>query len=218
VSWLSDRLGVHVNLRPLASVAGGVVGNMLLPGIGGYLGAGLGKMGDNLAHGDSFGHALGQGALHGGAAYGLGALKDAFAPSSAAGAASAGQVAQQGARQGAEGAAGGMANITAANLPQMTPPPSMGGGSSFLGSLGSAAKSVGNFAKDNPNAIGAGLQGLGQISGMDGEARLNRARADQIEFENEQQRARSQAMLPLLQALTGNRQPVARNPYGPSGY
>lgn len=73
-SWLHTHLGVpEVNLRPYASTIGGIAGGALFGPAGAALGAGLFKTGDNLAHHDSLGHALGQGVLNAGLAYGTSA-------------------------------------------------------------------------------------------------------------------------------------------------
>lgn len=235
MSWLADRLGVHVNLRPYAAAAGGLIGGTLgsvVPGLGTALGAGLGaglfKTADNKLHGDSWTHALGQGALNGGIGYlgagGLGKLRaafggggeaaGAFAPSSSAVAPSmaggiGGDVMGAGTLGGGSGAAGSF--VSGANP---------GGGSSFLSGLGGAAKSAGSWLGAHPSAVSGGLQGLGEIGQMDSTNALRRAQASQLgaetaqaQQEMEAKKRRDAALAPLWAAFAGQMAHQQANPY-----
>jgi hypothetical protein len=81
-SWLSKRTGIHINLRPLAPVAGGILGTLLLPGVGtalgASLGAGAGRAVDDLAHGSNIGDSLKHGAITGAETYGAGKVLGAL--------------------------------------------------------------------------------------------------------------------------------------------
>lgn len=184
---------------------GGALGGPL----GAALGAGLFKTADNKAHGDSWGHAIGQGALNAGGAYlgsgGISQLKNAFGgggfvPGSAPLAGVSGVPSAGGPWQAAASAAGGGGGS---------------GGSSLLSGIGSAAKGVGSFVAEHPNAVGQGLQGLGQISQQGGMNDLRRAQTDQINQETatskaalDAQKQRAASLMALFQAFG------AQNPGG----
>jgi hypothetical protein len=103
--------------------------------------------------------------------------------------------------------------------------PGPGGLARLAHGLGAGARAVGGFAKDNPTAIGAGLQGIGHLASVGPENRLTNATAAQREYDLQIQRQRDIALEPLRRALAGNiggqlalpSQPVARNPYQPGG-
>ncbi len=209
MSWLSDRLGIHLNLRPLAAPAGAVVGGIFGGAPGAALGAGLAKTADNKLHGDSWGHALGQGALNA-AGYGLGAE---FAPQFFPG------------LKGAGGAASG-AGATAADagIPD-TPMLGSGAAESFApssASLGSTAapsqssallsglKGAGSVLKDNP--LVAGQVASGVLNARQGSQQLD---FEKQQYNDEQERRKriAQILGPIYQQMMAGRTPVAPNPY-----
>jgi hypothetical protein len=198
LSWLSDRTGIHLNLRPLAAPIGAIAGGLLGGPAGAALGAGLFKTGDNLAHHDSLGHAVGQGVLNGALAYGGGkaleSLRGAFAPSSAV---------QQ--------AGDLMANGSTA--------------ASGSGGFGGTVRSAGAFLKENPMAASMGLQAAGNLSTAGAQNDLARAQAHRLDAENSdadyelsRKRARDAALDPIRQMLLGQfanptKRVIAPNPY-----
>lgn len=223
MSWLSSFINHNrdfagnalKNVSPLA---------FLIPGIGPAAAAGLGAAGSALGrgiqHGSNFGNIVKQGAQGGAMAYGgaqgMNALKTAFAPSSSAAATIPGVASP------IPGAAGSMQGPGSAALNLMghaPPPPSML--DQIGGALGGAARGAGSFIKANPTAVGAGLQGLGQMGAMGSENRLRNAQADQIgsqaqmtQAELQMMKQRQAALAPLLQALMGQQsQGSAPNPY-----
>lgn len=237
MSWLSDRTGIHLNLRPLAPIAGAAIGSVI-PGLGTAWGAGLGRGLDDLAHGDSVGQSLKEGALAGGTSYlggkALAQLRSAFSPGSGTG---AGAAAAPG-----EAPIQAAAPVTQAPIAPPADAPIMGepgwpGASAMsalggqrpdggaMSSLGHAFGSIGKFAADHPNAIGQGLQGLGGIAGSSSENRLRNAQAAQLQQQtlmaDEQRKrdlARAQAFGPLAQQLMGNLQNIySSNTYGGGG-
>jgi hypothetical protein len=131
--------------------------------------------------------------------------------------------------QAASSAAPGSVSVGGVSMaaPQAAAMPSLGSpaASSMLSQLGhgaaSAASNFGSFAKANPMAIGAGLQGLGSMSQSGSENRLRNAQAGQLEqntaFEADMKKRREAALAPLYQAFLGQQQGVARNPYNPFG-
>lgn len=84
-----------------------------------------------------------------------------------------------------------------------------------------------NFAKDHDTVAGAVLNtggdlllGGGQRAANEAEADLLRARADETAYDFERRKARDAQLAPIWSALAttaGNGQPVAANPYLPSG-
>lgn len=234
-SWLSNRLGLHINLRPLAAPAGAILGSMLLPGIGTALGAGLGagaaKTADNLFHHDSIGHALGQGVLNGGAAYlgagGLSKLKSIFDGSGDA-ASAAGSVAQSGVPGGGAGAFTPSSAASAGDGFQSAIPDSAlygktafpGSSPSLVSRLGSGAASVGRFAQQNPLAAAMGLQGVGNIAQAGSENAYRKAQTHAIDLSNQQsqyeqeaKKRRDAAIAPLLALFQGQVQQLQQHPY-----
>lgn len=213
MSWLSDRLGIHLNLRPLAAPAGYLAGGLLGGQVGAGIGAGLAKFADNKLHGDSWTHSLEQGALNG-AAYGvggpaLGHLKEAFGGANAAGGTPGAFMPSSSAPfefgdEAAGAATGG------------------GGGGSFLGSVGTGAKNAGSWIASHPNAVGGALQGAGQIGAMGSENAMRKAQTTAIDQQNSQsqyeleaKKKRDAALAPLIQALMGQAQNGLANPYKP---
>lgn len=73
MSWLSDRTGIHINLKPVAPAIGAIIGSAV-PGVGTALGAGLGRTLSGLGNGESVGKAALGGVLAGGGASVLGGL------------------------------------------------------------------------------------------------------------------------------------------------
>jgi uncharacterized protein YejL (UPF0352 family) len=204
-NWLADRLGVHLNLRPLAPIAGAIVGNALLPGIGGAaLGAGLGRFADGVGNNEGFGQAAKAGVVTGGATYaggkGLEALRGAFAPSSI------------GEQAGAVAAPG--SGVTGADI---APTSSAGGGFSF----GNVARSVGSFLDKHPGAVSMGLQGLGNIATAGAQNDLARAQVrhlasadDAADYDLQLRRNRDANLEPIRQALAGQLSALRANKYG----
>lgn len=221
-NWLADRLGIHLNLRPLAAPAGAIVGGLLGGPAGAALGAGLMKTGDNLAHGDSVGHAIGQGALNAGiAGIGAGGLQElrgafsgggaaadatgAFTPSSAVGAATG---------AAADTAPGSWSPLTAGA--QAAP----SGGTSMLGSIGGGIKDTASWLASHPQAPGMALQGAGQIATSGSQNALLRAQAMSANLNNQNEqyaqaakKARDAALAPLIASFQGQAQKYATNPY-----
>lgn len=199
------------NVSPLA---------FLIPGLGPMAAAGLGAAGSALGrgiqHGANLGDILKQGAQGGAMAYGgaqgMNALKAAFAPSSSA---------------AIDGAVPGIQMTSATPAASYLQGPGdealrLGGQMaqqqpSMLSQLatgaGHAAQGVGSFIKANPTAVGAGLQGLGQINQMGSENRLRNAQAGMTEAELAAMKNRAAALQPLYQALMGQQQGVHPNPY-----
>lgn len=214
MSWLSDRLGVHLNLRPLAAPAGGIIGGLLGGPAGAALGAGLFKAGDNLAHGDSVGHSLGQGALNAGiagiGAGGLQALRGAFGGGAGAADAVTGAFtpgSEVGAGLSQDAITGGVSGA-------------QGGGSSFLGNVAGGAKDVGSWIGSHPQAVGMGLQGVGQIAQSGSENALRREQARSLDLNNQSdqyaidaKKKRDAALAPLLASFQGQAQQYANKPY-----
>ncbi len=226
MSWLSSFINHNrdfagnalKNVSPLA---------FLIPGIGPAAAAGLGAAGSALGrgiqHGSNLGDIVKQGAQGGAMAYGgaqgMNALKAAFAPSSSAAATLPGVASPTPSASGMTSMQG--PGSAALNLMQGAPqPPSML--SQIGGALGGAARGAGSFIKANPTAVGAGLQGLGQMGTMGSENRLRNAQADQVQGQSQMTQAelqimkqRQAALAPLLQALMGQQQRgAAPNPYG----
>lgn len=179
------------------------------------IGAGLAKTGDNLAHGDSFGHALGQGALNAGiagiGAGGLQALRGAFG--GGAGAADAVTGAFTPGSEAGAGTAGGYLSQAPINAADS-------GGGSFLGSAASGAKDVGSWIGSHPQAVGMGLQGVGQIAQSGSENALRREQARSLDLNNqsdqyaiEAKKKRDAALAPLLASFQGQAQQYANKPY-----
>lgn len=197
----------------------------LIPGIGPGAAAAIGGLGSALGRGIQHGANLGNIAKQGisgasiayGGAQGMGALKSAFAPSSSA----AGAVA--GAPTTAVGNGTMVSNGNGAWLPAGGAGASdsaASAGSSLMSKLGSGAQAVGKFTKDYPNAIAAGLQGLGAIGTMGTENAMRRAQTNSInqqtamsQQEAELLKRRQAALQPLMQALMGQQYQSARNPY-----
>lgn len=227
--WIGDRTGLHVGhaLQQAGHAVGGVLDNkwtkgglaaalaasgvgtpmaMMLMGGEGLLGGALhegGGLRDAVSSGVK---GAGYGALAGSAGQ---ALRSAFAPSSA------------GASFGAGSASPGAAEAFS-GPGMMTAPAASGASSAAGGGLASTLKTIGGFAKDNPNAIGMGLQGVGGLASAGSENALRHAQADQLaaqtrsmQNEEEEKKRRAAALQPLLAALMGNMgKPVAPNPYG----
>jgi hypothetical protein len=220
MSWLANRLGIHLNLRPLAAPAGALIGGLLGGPVGAGIGAGLFKTADNKAHGDSWTHALGQGALNG-VGYGVGTagldkLRSAFTPGSMAGASGTAPSAfTSGVDTGTGGWVADGANAAARAVPQ--------GGSSLLSAVGNGAKTAGSWLAAHPSAVSGTLQGVGQIGSMESENAFRKAQADalktntaQSQYDLEIKKRRDAALAPLLAAFQGNLQrpySVAANPY-----
>lgn len=83
-----------------------------------------------------------------------------------------------------------------------------------------AIKKTASFLGDHSNAIGMGLQGLGQLSTSGAQNRMAKTQADAMQYELEQRRKRDLALEPLRRALAGQMDqltkgsgPVAPNPY-----
>lgn len=246
MSWLSDRLGIHVNLRPLAPVAGGILGGMIGGPGGAALGAGLFKTADNKAHGDSWGHALGQGALNAGGAYlasgGLSQLRNLFGGSEA-GASAAGSFTPG---AGYDFTPGSAPSVGASPLTGGSGPAGSfvsgaatgggGAGDSFLGGLGAGAKKVGSWAAEHPNAAAGALQGVGALAGAGAQNAQTKAQTRAIdlanqsnEYEMNAKKRRDAALAPLYKLFQGDvsnwqahvNDPVASatgNHYGASPY
>lgn len=215
MSWLSDRTGIHLNLRPLAPIAGGALGGLLGGPAGAAWGSGLGRGLDDLAHGQNIGQSLKEGALTGGATYlggkALQQLGGMFQPSSAP--LPTNTQYTPGADGGWSGPPGTAFNAGAAAGGGAGAPPIGGGGGGAMDRLGSMLGNAGGWAAKNPNAIGGALQGLGNMAGASSENRLRNAQASQLEqtaMETEEQRkrdlARAQAFGPLAQSLMGQLQ------------
>lgn len=224
-NWLADRTGIHPTHA--AHELGGVLDNgwtkaalaaaLFGTGAGAPLGAAImgaaGATGGALKEGgglrDAFTGGL-KGAGYGAAAGGAGgALRSAFAPSSSAAGASFGA---------------GPADSGAGLLPglgEAAPSASRG----F--SLGNTAKSIASFAKENPNAVGQGLQGLGSLATSGAQNDQRRAETDKLNQESaasqyalEQQKRRDASLEPLRRLLGQQMQQfqqpgrIAPNPYG----
>lgn len=224
-SWLANRLGIHLNLRPLAPIAGGVLGGIVGGPAGAAWGAGLARGLDDKAHGSSWQDSLKHGATTGVLTYaggkGLEKLRSAFGgaqpgftPSSSAPIDPAENLSGVGSSGPAFGAGGA------------TPTPSVGGGGSGF-SLGSAVKGIGSFAQKNPQATGLALQGLGNLGTMGSENAYRRAQTHALdlnnqgsEYELEAKKRRDAALAPLMALMQGQLQQrmntpyqVAKNPY-----
>lgn len=150
MSWLSQKTGVHLNLRPLAPVAGGILGSILLPGVGTALGTAIGAgaagTADSLAHRENIGQALGHGALDAGLAYGGAKIMGAMGYGrDAAGQASSTPASAGGGTAATVGTTGTNAAVQAA---------------------GSQAAKSGGLSLADKLAIGStALQGIGGIAG-----------------------------------------------------
>lgn len=174
------------------------------------LGAGIAKTADNKLHGDSWSHALGQGALNAGltgiGGAGLGALKSAFGGANAAGEAAGSFVPSSSApfEFGEDAVSSG------------------GGGGGFLSSLGAGAKNTGSWLASHPGAVSGTLQGAGQLGTMGAENAQRKAQTTAIDLNNQQtqydmesKKRRDAALAPLIQALMGQEQSRLANPYTP---
>lgn len=194
----------------------------------GMLGAGAaGALGRAIQPGAKFGDIVKSGvsnaAIGGGARGGVDALRSAFAPSSSA----AGSLAATPAGSaGSAGSAVGNGTLVSngnggwVSGAGQTGASGADAGEGFMSKLGSGAQAVGRFAKDNPNAIAGGLQGLGAIGSMGSENAMRRAQTNAIntntamtQQELDNQKKRQQALVPLLQALMGQQYAPAKNPY-----
>lgn len=219
MSWLADRLGIHVNLRPLAPVAGGILGGIVGGPAGAAWGAGLARGIDDKAHGASWKDSLRSGAKTGLITYaggkGLEKLRSAFGGAAAAGEFTPSSSAPLDAAEDLSGVARPAFGPGASSAPS-----GGGGGSSFLSGVGSAAKGIGRFAQQNPQATGMALQGLGSIGTMGSENAQRRAQTRALELQNqggeydlEAKRRRDAALAPLMALFQGQMQQRMSNPY-----
>lgn len=207
MSWLSKATGIHWNIRPLAAPAGAIVGGLLGGPAGAALGAGLFKSGDNLAHGDNVLHALGQGALNAGLAYGAGSL---FGGGGAAASGAPGQVATDVADP----------LVNQGITPTITSDVGKSVMQRVMGDAGGAASHVGDFIKNNKSTletIGSGAMGVLNAAQAKRQADIEQSRANaenaQIQQNIDLQKARQAAYAsmfgrPLSPGTPGMPQPA----------
>lgn len=199
----------------LGAGAAGALGRAIQPGA---------KLGDIVKSGVS------NAAIGGGVRGGVSALRSVFAPSSSAagtlvasgegaggaGSASAAGSAPSAFTSGVDTGSGGWMGDTSLGRHAVD---AATGGSSGLGGF---ARSVGSFAKDNPNAIAGGFQGLASLGSMGAENDYKRAQTNALntntamsQAELDDRKRRAELMEPILRALMGNRNAmsVAPNPY-----
>lgn len=238
-NFLANATGIHISpsrsyfnrdqfgnaLKNVAPAAG------LIPGVGAGLGALLGGVGSALGrgvqHGANFGDILKQGASGAaiGAAggqltqgHGLAGLKSRFGGGFSPGSSPS---TTQGAFNGYTSNGNGSWAATGSVGAPGTPAP----GESLASKIGSGLSGVAGFAKDNPTAIGMGLQGIGNIAGAGAENRLKNAQAGSLEeqtqvaqAEQEAAKRRAAALAPFLQSLMGQMGQIgagtfSKNPY-----
>jgi hypothetical protein len=222
LSWLSDRIGIH--LGNVGGPIGAAIGSFI-PGIGTTAGAALGQGLGAWGHGDGVKSALLQGGLTYGGGKALEGLQHAFT----GGGAASGGVQQAGAPMGSAGGFEDPSDLlhpdafAHASSPSGAFAPSSaasGGGQGFLGKVGTG---LSNAWEKNPGSV---LQGAGSVAGAFGNmgannanTRYGNAQADALEMDNEQKKRRDAAMEPFRRALAGQfsqlgQYHIAPNPYG----
>lgn len=213
--------GIHFDRHTFGNLLKNVSPAAGLLGPGGIALAGgmsaLGDLGRGKNIGQSLGGSIGNMALAGGASAAkshMGQLKGLFSPGSGGGASTPGATGMM------SNGNGGYIGYGAEHAPDA------GGMSNPLAGLGHALSGAGNFAAKNPQAIGMGLQGIGNMASAGSENRLRDAQASRLETQNQldldeqaAQKRRAEALAPFLQSLIGQAQQRTQwqpppNPYG----
>jgi len=215
MSWLSKHTGIHLNLRPLAPVAGGILGSLLLPGVGtafgASLGAGAGRSVDDLAHGSNIGDSLKQGLITGGETYGAGKVLGAL------GYGGGGGYGRDAANQVSSTAADGPFDVHDLGLPGAAPAagPSAAVQAAGVGAGAQATPKAGMSLADKFAIASMGLQGLGGIAG-------GVAQGQELGFQKQQAMNRQNALNAGLGRLQGYspqqftaQSPFAQTPQAP---
>ena len=226
-SWLSKRLGVHINFRPLVRPAAAIAGGLFGGPLGASLASGLAGAADDLGHGKNLGQAAVGGLKTGALTYAGAKLLPAIAgklgmgddaASSGSDVGGGGGVTPAGAETAMPPAARGTVNIGGFTAPAPVAaeiPSSSAALPSPEGNLAQRAlKSVGGFVKQNPvasiNAAGTALSTYANASGANADRRLYRDQLmRQNALEDEERKRRQSIGTAWLQSMKNAGNPFA---------